>query len=79
MSQDQKQLGDVKVAAKILTVSPSYLNKRRMTEDGPPYIKIDGMVRYILDELLPWALARRRTSTSDSGAKAHKASERETV
>lgn len=68
---DQKQLGDVNVAAEILDVSPSYLNKLRMVAGGPPYVKIGGMVRYILPELLPWALARKRTSTSDPGAEIH--------
>jgi hypothetical protein len=63
----QKQLGDVKIAAEILGVSESFLNKKRMTGDGPPYVKLGGSVRYILPELLPWALSRARTSTSDPG------------
>lgn len=63
----QKQLGDVSVAAAILDVSPSYLNKLRMTGAGPPYVKLGAAVRYVLPQLLPWALARARTSTSDPG------------
>ena len=63
----QKQFGDVSVAAEILDVSPSYLNKLRMTGSGPPYVKIGAAVKYLLPELLPWALARSRRSTSDSG------------
>jgi hypothetical protein len=62
-----KQFGDVSVAAKILDVSESYLNKLRMTGDGPPYVKLGVAVKYVLPELLPWALARSRRSTSDSG------------
>jgi hypothetical protein len=60
-----KQLGDVSVAAKILDVSESYLNKARMAGTGPRYIKLGASVKYILPELLPWALARARTSTSE--------------
>jgi hypothetical protein len=62
-----QQFGDVNVAAEILDVSKSYLNKLRMVGAGPPYVKLGASVRYLLPELLPWALARKRTSTSDSG------------
>jgi hypothetical protein len=63
----QKQFGDVNVAADILDLSPSYLNKLRMTGSGPPYVKFGAAVRYILPQLLPWALGRARASTSDPG------------
>jgi hypothetical protein len=63
----QRQFGDVRVAAKVLDVSPSLLNKLRMSGGGPPYVKISGAVRYIMPQLLPWAMARARTSTSDTG------------
>jgi hypothetical protein len=65
---DQPQFGDVGVAAKILDVSESYLNKLRMEGTGPRYVKLGAAVKYIIPELLPWAMARARTSTSDSGA-----------
>jgi hypothetical protein len=63
----RKQLGDVSVAAEILDVSESFLNKARMEGTGPRYIKLGASVKYIIDELLPWAMARARTSTSDTG------------
>jgi hypothetical protein len=63
----RKQLGDVSVAAEILDVSESFLNKLRMTGGGPRYVKLGGAVKYIIPELLPWAMARARTSTSDPG------------
>jgi hypothetical protein len=63
----QTQFGDVSVAAKVLDVSPSFLNKLRMTGDGPPYVKFGASVRYILPQLLPWAMTHARTSTSDPG------------
>jgi hypothetical protein len=63
----QRQFGDVKVAAEILDVSESYLNKLRMTGGGPPYVKFNAKVKYILPKLVPWALAHARRSTSDPG------------
>jgi hypothetical protein len=63
----QRQFGDVKVAAKILDVSESYLNKKRMEGGGPEYVKFNGRVKYNLPKLVPWALAHMRRSTSDPG------------
>ncbi len=64
--QPQKLLGDVNVAAAMLSVSPSYLNKLRMKDAaGPPYVLVGSLVRYILPELQSWALSRRCASTSD--------------
>jgi hypothetical protein len=63
----QRQFGDVNVAADVLDVSPSYLNKLRMTGGGPEYVKFNGRVKYHLPGLVPWALAHMRRSTSDPG------------
>ena len=63
----QQQFGVVSVAAEILGVSESFLNKLRMTGSGPRYVKMGSKVLYVLPELVPWALARARTSTSDPG------------
>jgi helix-turn-helix protein len=62
-----KQYGNVEIVARILGVSVSYLNKARMSGDGPPYVKFGRNVRYSIPEVLAWAEARARTSTSDSG------------
>jgi hypothetical protein len=58
---------DVKGAAEILHVSASFLNKLRMTGDGPPFAKFGFHVRYNVPGLLAWAASRVRTSTSDNG------------
>jgi predicted DNA-binding transcriptional regulator AlpA len=62
-----KQYGNVEIVARILGVSVSYLNKARMSGDGPPYVKFGRNVRYSIPEVLAWAEARARMSTSDSG------------
>jgi hypothetical protein len=57
--------GDVNVAACILNLSKSYLNKARVTGSGPPYVKLGRSVRYHIPSLLAWAKAQTRRSTSD--------------
>ena len=58
---------DVKGAAKILKVSPSFLKKARMRGSGPPYAKFGERVRYNVSKILAYAKSRTRASTSDSG------------
>jgi hypothetical protein len=62
-----KQYGNVEIVARILGVSVSYLNKARLSGDGPPYVKFNRNVRYNIPKVLAWAESRTRTSTSDSG------------
>jgi hypothetical protein len=62
------EFGDVSAAAKVLGVSPSFLNKARMTGNGPPYLKLGGRVRYHLPSVVAWALAQTRRSTSQQAA-----------
>ncbi|WP_417491838.1 helix-turn-helix transcriptional regulator [Maricaulis sp.] len=52
-------------AAEYLGMSPSYMNKMRLTGDGPPFAKIGTRVAYDLDDLAAWVEARKQTSTSD--------------
>jgi hypothetical protein len=59
---------DTKAAAEILSVSGSFLNKARLTGDGPPYAKFGFHVRYSVPSLLAWAESRTRTSTSEEAA-----------
>ena len=54
-------------AAQLLNVSSSFLNKARITGEGPPYTKIGSNVRYNVSAVLSWAAAQSRTSTSDRG------------
>jgi len=58
----------VNEAAGILRVSASFLNKKRLTGDGPPFAKFGKAVRYEVAALLDWAAAQTRRSTSDAAA-----------
>jgi hypothetical protein len=57
-------------AADLLGVSASFLNKKRLTGDGPAFNKFGRTVRYRVDGLLEWAACKRRSSTSDAGKSA---------
>ena len=53
-----------KQAARILNLSVSWLAKRRLAGDGPPYVKLGGAVRYPEAALQQWMKSQQRTSTS---------------
>jgi predicted DNA-binding transcriptional regulator AlpA len=55
-------------AAKILSVSTSYLAKSRVDGDGPEFVKIGRAVRYPESSLRKFIKARTRTSTSAESA-----------
>ena len=56
-------------AAEYLGLAASTLEKMRIFGGGPPYAKAGPkIVVYRVDDLDAWLKARRRTSTSDSGA-----------
>lgn len=61
------QYANVKGAAKLLGVSESFLNKARLTGEGPPYAKFGHNVRYHVASVLNWAATQTRRSTSDRG------------
>lgn len=66
MSQEQgPQLLSVKEAAGRLSVSPSYLNKLRLTGGGPAYVKLGARVGYDPADLSAWVDAQKRRSTSE--------------
>jgi predicted DNA-binding transcriptional regulator AlpA len=52
-------------AAKILRMSVSWLAKRRMHGNGPPYIRIGRSIRYSEIGLMQWMKSRQRLSTSE--------------
>ena len=54
-----------KYAADFLHVSMSWLAKRRMNGDGPPYSKFGRSVRYGERTLAQYAKSRQRLSTSE--------------
>jgi hypothetical protein len=47
-------------------IKPGFLEKKRCSGDGPPYIKIGRKVLYRRSEFRQWLERHRRTSTSDS-------------
>jgi predicted DNA-binding transcriptional regulator AlpA len=53
-----------KQAARYLNLSVSWLAKRRLAGDGPPYVKLGGAVRYAEGSLQQWMKGQQRTSTS---------------
>jgi hypothetical protein len=64
------EYANVAVAARVLGVSPSFLNKERITGGGPPFVKFGSAVRYHMPSLHEWAAAQTRCSTSDRGVAA---------
>ena len=57
---------DVAENAKRLNVSPSFLNKARLTGDGPPYVKIGKAIRYHWPTVMKWLEEQTRRSTSET-------------
>jgi predicted DNA-binding transcriptional regulator AlpA len=55
-----------KEAARLLKMSTSFLAKKRLTGDGPAFIKIGRSVRYSESMLTAWTRSRQRQSTSES-------------
>jgi predicted DNA-binding transcriptional regulator AlpA len=55
-----------KQAARLLNLSVSWLAKRRLAGNGPPYFKLVGAVRYVETSLQQWMKNQQRTSTSGS-------------
>lgn len=56
---------DTKRAARVLGVSQSFLNKRRVTGGGPKFCKIGRRVLYDRHDLDCWVNERRFGSTSE--------------
>lgn len=52
-------------AAARLGMSKSWLEKSRLTGDGPPFISMGGRRLYAVADLDAWIAACRRTSTSE--------------
>lgn len=51
-------------AARHVGVSVSFMNRARLTGDGPEYLKLGRRVVYERDSLDAWLASRRRRSTS---------------
>jgi hypothetical protein len=65
VAEGSEQMLTPKEAADFLKVSDSFLAKRRMTGDGPVYIKVGRAVRYTKGALLEWLKAQRCSSTRE--------------
>jgi hypothetical protein len=55
-----------KEAARFLKMSTSFLAKKRLTGDGPAFVKVGRSVRYSESMLTAWTRSRQRQSTSES-------------
>jgi predicted DNA-binding transcriptional regulator AlpA len=55
-------------AAEYCGLSPSTLEKKRLTGTGPVYRKVGKVVVYTPEDLDEWLDANRRRSTSDPGS-----------
>jgi Helix-turn-helix domain len=62
-----------KEAAKFLDLSPRTLEKMRVQGRGPVFRKLGSRVVYAHGDLIAWANAGSRRSTSDSGPDQHEA------
>lgn len=64
---DRRALLSPAAASLFLGVSKSFLDKRRISGDGPPFRRIGRRVFYWRDELVQWVDQFRQTSTSEAG------------
>jgi hypothetical protein len=61
-------LVDERTAATMIDLTPRFLQERRRTGDGPPFVRISARcIRYRPEDLEAWAAERIRTSTTDQG------------
>jgi predicted DNA-binding transcriptional regulator AlpA len=67
LQSDQRRLLCTREAAEFLGVSVSFLNKLRLTEDGPPFVKLGARVAYDPVDLDAWLDRQKRTSTGLPG------------
>ncbi len=61
------RLLNVNEAAQRLGVSVSFLNKLRLSREGPTFLKLGTRVAYDPSDLVAWLDRRKRQSTSEGG------------
>lgn len=66
---DVPRLLDTAAAAEALGVSKSWLDKSRITGEGPPFVSVGGRRFYAIVDLNAWLDQRRRSSTSETIAR----------
>jgi predicted DNA-binding transcriptional regulator AlpA len=60
-----KRIVRTPAASEYIGLAVSTLEKKRLTGDGPPFIRLGGRaVGYLVDDLDRWILEQRRASTS---------------
>ena len=69
MGSIQPEYVDVNGLAELTGISASTWNKRRLTGDSPPFVRVGRSVRYHVPTSRAWLTARQRRSTSDDGSK----------
>lgn len=62
--EHNQSLLPVEEAARLLGVSVSWMNKKRLEGGGCPYIKVGRRVLYSPNDIYSWVETRRRISTS---------------
>jgi predicted DNA-binding transcriptional regulator AlpA len=66
MSKTNLQLLTEKEAAKLLGMTPRFLQARRVRGNGPPVVRISSRaIRYRVSDLEGWVRDRLRTSTAE--------------
>ncbi|PQZ79480.1 MULTISPECIES: AlpA family transcriptional regulator [unclassified Brevundimonas] len=66
---DVPRLLDTAAAAEALGVSKSWLDKSRITGEGPTFVSVGGRRFYAVGDLNAWLDQRRRSSTSETIAR----------
>ena len=66
MNENTRYMTTREVAAYV-GLSHRTLESYRSRGGGPPYYDLEGVVRYLLSDVIEWASKRRRNSTSDEG------------
>jgi predicted DNA-binding transcriptional regulator AlpA len=66
MDKNTRYMTTREVAAYV-GLSHRTLESYRCRGGGPPYYDLEGVVRYLLSDVIEWASKRRRNSTSDDG------------
>jgi predicted DNA-binding transcriptional regulator AlpA len=69
MQHDTFQLLTEEDAGKLLRLSPATLRNMRTKGRGPSFIKVGGLVRYRLTDLMDWIESRVRRTTDGSRRK----------
>jgi predicted DNA-binding transcriptional regulator AlpA len=65
MVMEPKEFVDTRELAQVTGISKSTWDKRRLTGNSPPYIKVGRSVRYHLQTAISWMKNRSRHSTSE--------------